>query len=179
MTIEAYHQVAHVDLPDEYELFEERKLGPEELSWIIHVPLQQSGGMISVWSEDKLQHDYQYIPFGCFLAVRSDVIHSGIYGYPGNVRFHMVIKYQHHKLGPETLQTFKGEVVEPDPVVHWQVVYNAHMTQTEQFREFYTKWFLTCFPSLDTRKYPNYLGNLDPGDVGLGDQRIFGIGENV
>lgn len=174
ITIKAYNQVAHVDIPDEYQLFEEGKIAPEELSWIIHVPLQQSGSMIGVWSEDKQNHDYQYIPFGCFLAIRSDVIHSGVYGFPGNVRFHMVIKLKHLKPGPEKLRTFKGEAVDPDPFVHWDSKYIVHMNNTQPFRDFYTDYFLRCFPTLNIVDHPNYLGNLDKNDVGLGESRIIG-----
>ena len=33
-----------------------------------------------------------HIPFGHYLLLRSDVVHSGICGTSGNIRFHMVFK---------------------------------------------------------------------------------------
>ena len=33
-----------------------------------------------------------FIPFGTYLLIRSDVVHSGLCGSSGNLRFHMVFK---------------------------------------------------------------------------------------
>jgi hypothetical protein len=31
-------------------------------------------------------------PFGSFLALPSNVVHAGVYGNPGNIRFHMIVR---------------------------------------------------------------------------------------
>jgi len=169
-TVRAYQQIAHVDIPYEYEMMENNEIDPKELSWIVHAPLQQTGGMISIWNRNKNEHRYQYIPFGCFVAIRSDVIHSGVYGLPGNARFHLVICLQKHIRSLDKLTQFKGTAVEPGP--EWSALYVTMMQQSQSFADYYSHGFLKSYPSLNTAKYPNYLGNLNPSDVGLNDEHI-------
>ena len=59
--------------------------------WIIHIPLQSEGSVISLFDEKKVTHRYVSVTFGTYLALRGDVLHSGFFGKPGNVRFHLVI----------------------------------------------------------------------------------------
>ena len=93
-----------------------------------------------------------------------------MYGFPGNTRFHRVIHYQNLNPEPETLRQFKDKVAEPD--VDWSAIYYVKMQHTKPFVDFYTQGFIKCFPTLDIKKCPNYLGNLDRGDVGLGSNCI-------
>ena len=74
-------QKAHLDMPEEL----------REQSYMIHIPLQREGSMLSVFDNEAMTHRYVYIPFGTYLALRGDVWHSGIFGKPGNLRFHLVI----------------------------------------------------------------------------------------
>jgi hypothetical protein len=92
-TESSFSQAAHLD-------FDETSLDPIEKSWIIHLPLQREGMLLSVWDipilkdirDDHAQHDYIFVPFGSYIALRSDVLHSGVYGSTGNSRFHMILK---------------------------------------------------------------------------------------
>ena len=58
---------------------------------VVHAPLTTEGAVLSVFDTDHNTHRYVYVPFGTFLVMRGDVWHSGFYGSPGNVRFHMII----------------------------------------------------------------------------------------
>lgn len=86
-------QGAHLD-------FDETNLPHAKKSWILHMPLQKEGMLLSVWDlpvrnqgrDVNALHEYVFIPFGSYIALRSDVLHSGVYGPPGNTRFHMILK---------------------------------------------------------------------------------------
>ena len=91
-----YPQDAHLD-------FDESNMAAAQKSWIIHMPLQKEGMLLSVWDlpidDDQLQelsgdakHQYMFVPFGSYIALRADVLHSGVYGSSGNSRFHMILK---------------------------------------------------------------------------------------
>jgi hypothetical protein len=64
------------------------------------MPLQKEGMLLSVWDipikdgvrDDDAKHQYIFVPFGSYIALRSDVLHSGVYGSSGNCRFHMILK---------------------------------------------------------------------------------------
>jgi hypothetical protein len=92
-TEDSYSQAAHLD-------FDETSLEPTKKSWIIHLPLQKEGMLLSIWDlpivkderHDQAKHDYIFVPFGSYIALRSDVLHSGVYGSSGNSRFHMILK---------------------------------------------------------------------------------------
>jgi hypothetical protein len=85
----AYAQAAHTD-------FDECECEASKKSWILHMPLQKEGMLLSVWDYDHL-HNYVFIPFGSYLAIRSDVMHSGVYGEAGNCRFHLILKCRNSK----------------------------------------------------------------------------------
>jgi hypothetical protein len=88
-----YAQAAHLD-------FDETEQTSDKKSWILHMPLQRDGLLLSVWdppvknTQDEYigTHEHIYVPFGAYIALRSDVLHSGVLGAPGNVRFHMILK---------------------------------------------------------------------------------------
>jgi hypothetical protein len=89
----SFTQAAHIDFDETGQLNKKK-------SWILHMPLQREGLLLSVWDlpinkgkrNDEDKHKYMYVPFGAYIALRSDVLHSGCYGASGNVRFHMVLK---------------------------------------------------------------------------------------
>ena len=136
----------------------------------MHAPLQQTKEMIRIWSCSRNKHCYQYIPFGYFVAIRSDVIHSGVYGLPGNAHFHLVICSQKHICSLDKLTQFKRTAVEPYP--EWSALYVTMMQQSQSFADYYLHGFLKSYPSLNTAKYPNYLENLNPTNVGLNDEHV-------
>lgn len=74
-------QLAHLDYAEHF--------APD--TWLVHIPLQRDGSMVSLFDETNKLHRYVYVPFGSYLAIRSDVWHSGLYGNPGNVRLHVVL----------------------------------------------------------------------------------------
>ena len=80
-TKESAFQTAHLDMDEKMRLW----------SYMIHIPMQKEGSVISVFNPETKSHRYVYVPFGTYLALRGDVWHSGFYGNPGNVRFHIVI----------------------------------------------------------------------------------------
>ena len=87
-----YSQGPHLD-------FDERTLSALQKSWIIHMPLQKEGMILSIWEpainggeEVDAKHQHVFVPFGSYIALRSDVLHSGMYGSPGNSRFHLILK---------------------------------------------------------------------------------------
>ena len=63
----------------------------EAFSWFLHAPLTTEGSWLNIWNESCVLKDVFFIPFGCFLILRSDVIHSGVYGEKGNLRLHRVL----------------------------------------------------------------------------------------
>ena len=89
-TGEESFQEFHLDLP-----------GGTGNEWILHAPLCTQGMWlhvaIHIVEEEKTVVIPQKlrIPFGCYLLLRSSVVHSGICGSPGNIRFHMVFKPPH------------------------------------------------------------------------------------
>ena len=74
--------------------------------WLIHIGIQKEGSVISVWDAHKVYHRYVHVPFGTFFAIRGDVWHSGFYGNPGNVRFHVIVS-KNPVPAEEELQTLK------------------------------------------------------------------------
>ncbi len=78
---DATFQDAHCDFPESI----------QRVTWLLHMPLQSEGSLISIWDEHNVEHMYVHTPFGTFLATRADVWHSGFFGNPGNVRFHVII----------------------------------------------------------------------------------------
>ena len=92
-TENSYNQAAHID-------FDETEKPAVEKSWILHLPLQKEGLLLSVWDlpikddarNTGAQHEYVFVPFGSYICLRSDVLHSGVYGSTGNSRFHMILK---------------------------------------------------------------------------------------
>lgn len=68
--------------------------------WVLHLPLCKEGLYLRVWTFPKKHVEKTaiegwccfmvHVPFGAFLLLRGDVVHSGVYGAPGNLRFHAV-----------------------------------------------------------------------------------------
>jgi hypothetical protein len=93
-TENSFSQAAHLD-------FDESILPASQKSWILHMPLQREGMLLSVWDlpvvkgarDEAAKHHYLHIPFGSYVALRSDVLHSGVYGSSGNSRFHMILQF--------------------------------------------------------------------------------------
>jgi hypothetical protein len=79
-TGKAYHQRAHIDL--------------DRWGLVIHAPLCLEGMMVLVWPADSRHKPgvFIHVPFGSFLALPSNVVHAGVYGNPGNIRFHMIVR---------------------------------------------------------------------------------------
>jgi len=50
------------------------------------VPLSESGSYLFIYSDDLTQKRLIFIPFGSCFMLRSDVIHGGCCGGPGNTR---------------------------------------------------------------------------------------------
>ena len=50
------------------------------------VPLSESGSYLFIYSDDLTQKWLIFIPFGSCFMLRSDVIHGGCCGRPGNTR---------------------------------------------------------------------------------------------
>ena len=50
--------------------------------------------VIYVWDSNGDNYDLVFIPFGCFLVLRSDVLHGGWVGGSGNIRLHLALVYQ-------------------------------------------------------------------------------------
>lgn len=50
------------------------------------VPLSESGSHLFIYSDDLTQKRLIFIPFGSCFMLRSDVIHGGCCGGPGNTR---------------------------------------------------------------------------------------------
>ena len=50
------------------------------------VPLSESGSHLFIYSDDLTQKRLIFIPFGSCFMLRSDVIHGGCCGRPGNTR---------------------------------------------------------------------------------------------
>ena len=50
------------------------------------VPLSESGSYLFIYSDDLTQKRLIFIPFGSCFMLRSDVIHGGCCGRPGNTR---------------------------------------------------------------------------------------------
>jgi hypothetical protein len=87
-------QRAHTD-------FDEVSQEPVKKSWILHMPLQREGMLLSIWESpiasttgdnSSMDHKHAYVPFGSYIALWSDVLHFGVHGSSGNVRFHMILK---------------------------------------------------------------------------------------
>ena len=90
-TVTAYHQRAHLDL--------------EQWGIVVHAPLCLEGMMVLVWPRNcrKKSGTYIHVPFGCFLCLPASVIHAGVYGNEGNLRFHMIIRPKTSLLQEEVL----------------------------------------------------------------------------
>ena len=82
----ACHQNAHTDINEERE--------KEDLAdiFILHMPLQEEGALLSLRDIENYQHKCICVPFGTFVALRADVCHGGFHGNPGNARFHMMVE---------------------------------------------------------------------------------------
>jgi hypothetical protein len=80
ITAQPYHQRAHLDM--------------DTWGCIIHIPLCREGMMVLVWPKGSRQTNGRmvHVPFGTYLVLPSFVVHAGVYGNPGNLRFHMVIR---------------------------------------------------------------------------------------
>ena len=57
-------------------------------SWFLHCPLILKGSYINVWNKEGKQGDLIFIPFGYFVLLRSDVVHSGICSGVENLSLH-------------------------------------------------------------------------------------------
>ena len=84
-TIKPYVQVPHLDFD---------RNGTER-GIIIHAPLCEEGSWIYIWKANTRstpkQKQMLFLPFGSMLVLDGDVWHWGIFGSPGNVRFHAAI----------------------------------------------------------------------------------------
>ncbi len=97
-TVIPYNQQAHLDMGD-------------KTGYIVHMPLTYEGMVLTVipryevgltsaknpttprkTRESSMQAVYLFVPFGSYLVLPSKVNHSGVYGSPGNLRFHMAIR---------------------------------------------------------------------------------------
>jgi hypothetical protein len=82
------HQRPHLDVPGCTHLPEHKR------AYIVHLPLCEEGLALQIWDGEgkELRPTLLYVPFGMALILRSDVVHAGCYGHPGNIRFHAVLK---------------------------------------------------------------------------------------
>ena len=86
-THKEHPQLAHVDLSTS--IFVPNK----KLGFIMHLPISAEGMWIRIWERDGVARVDStgyllHIPFGSVLFLRSDIVHSGIFGSPGNLRLH-------------------------------------------------------------------------------------------
>jgi hypothetical protein len=139
-----FHQRAHAD-------FDEVSQEPVKKSWILHMPLQREGMLLSIWEapiadtagdNSSMDHKYTYVPFGSYIALRSDVLHSGVYGSSGNVRFHMILKSRNNvqvvaadQAGRDSLFYFTDKSDEERPA--WLPAFNASQKQFKVYAENY------------------------------------------
>lgn len=100
------------------------------------------------------------------------MIHSGVYGFNGNTRLHVILRCQNLKPKVDTLQHFSGETILPS--IDWTTAYYFGIEQTQNFSEFYSHWFIKSYPSLNVDSFPNLMGNLDICDVGVHGVRVCG-----
>ena len=78
-------QVPHWDEPED---------DFKKLSWICHIPLCDFGCYLYIWDRNCESYDLIFIPFGCFLVIRSDVLNGGWVGGSGNISLHLALVYQ-------------------------------------------------------------------------------------
>jgi hypothetical protein len=101
-TEDPYSQVAHLDFDDE------TLLEPSKKSWIIHMPLQKEGMLLSVWDlpivndkrDDNAQHDYIFLPFVITVVTENDVYMgrgSGTSKHPGNICYRSLLDKHCHQ----------------------------------------------------------------------------------
>jgi hypothetical protein len=144
-TENSFPQAAHID-------FNETNLSASKKSWILHMPLQKEGMLLSVWDtpikdeerDDNSKHHYIFVPFGSYVALRSDVLHSGVYGSSGNCRFHMILKSRNQVQvagapddgGKDRLYYYPHPSDDHRPV--WDPVFRA---EKKRFR-FYTEQYI-------------------------------------
>lgn len=59
---------------------------PKQHGWILIVPLSECDSCLFIYKDSLTQEWLIYIPFGSCFILRTDVIHVGYCGYPGNTR---------------------------------------------------------------------------------------------
>lgn len=110
-------------------------------TWLVHIPLQREGSVISIWDPNLREHRYVHIPFGTYFAIRADVWHSGFYGNRGNVRFHVIIS-KHNLPKKDRLRTVCDKQLQadlnsarPDCYRSFLEVHSLHSTEFVSFIE--------------------------------------------
>ena len=68
------------------------------------VPLSESGSHLFIYSDDLTQKRLIFIPFGSCFMLRSDVIHGGCCGRPGNTR--LQVSFIRHDMIDKSIVTF-------------------------------------------------------------------------
>lgn len=121
--------------------------------------------MLGLWSSDKKTHEYQYIPIGTFLVIQSDIIHSGIFGFNGNSRLHVLLCCQNIKPKADSLRQFAGEASLFS--IDWSTAYYFGMQQTCNFSEYNLQHCLNYFPLLNIVTNSNLLGDLESYNFGI------------
>lgn len=140
MTMEAYAQIPHLDVVEDNVHWRNK-------TWFLHIPLQKEGMVLSIFDDIHREHKYILIPFGTCLLLRSDVIHSGVYGGTGNLRLHLVL----WKLVPDAEETNRLERKPGLDLVFgrrtgkddWREQTEDQNTKMEE----YVLWYIDCMRS--------------------------------
>ena len=164
LTNYAAFQEPHLDMPEDM----------REDCHIFHTPMQREGSVLSLFDVERKIHRHVHVPLGTCLALRGDVWHSGFFGNPGNIRFHMVI-IRGEMPHPAKLHTLKEKnrrdgVVETRDVGHdsfeknndgkkkHQEFLECHERQTVLFVE---AWERVLANGNDGHRMSHLLSNLD------------------
>ncbi len=71
------------------------------------------------------------MPLGTHIALRSDVLHSGVYGNSGNIRFHMTLKSKNRaKVDRDKLHCYNENNDKERP--EWKEVFNESRTKFQR-----------------------------------------------
>ena len=163
----AYNQSAHLDMGD-------------KTGYIVHMPLTYEGMVLMVIPRSKVnpnlgkkstkvrktrkkntQAVYMFIPYGTYLVLPSTVNHAGVYGSPGNLRFHMAIRL--HEDGDWGKDSFKfdaaAEKHNSDPTnfknASWKTSMTIGKAEYSEFTASYTQCITKRFGMLLDKNWMN------------------------